>query len=452
MKTILPLARQAAPAESRRRPGLGLLFVTAAGLLGSILPQVHAADSGAAVLEWKPERYKLLTPEQLATLPQDTRAAWEAYLRRSAERAQHEHEVLAAECQKASLPGPKPAPGRKDEFELDSDTPPDYFRQEATQRLAQVVQSYQTPTGGWSKAVDYTAGPRQPGTHWTSQKGDAWHYCGTIDNRTTTEQIKLLAGVTGATGDATTRAAAVRGLEYLLEAQYPNGGWPQNYPVESGYHEAITLNDNAMIHVLEVLLAAAQQRPLLAPVVDAALAARCQAAVERGLACLDRMQVVQQGQRTVWCAQHHPLTLAPVRARAKEPPSLSGGESVEVVRFFMRQAPVTAESQAIVTAALKWFDTHRLTGLRKVKTAEGKTDYIDDASSTEVYWARFYDLNTGKPIFAGAQDGIEYATFREMAAKNKVAYDFMTTRPAELLTKDAERWTKRVTKESPKAR
>ncbi|HRC84793.1 MAG TPA: pectate lyase, partial [Thermoanaerobaculia bacterium] len=41
--------------------------------------------------------------------------------------------------------------------------------------------------------------------------------------------------------------------DYVFAAQYPNGGWPQNYPVERGYHEAITLNDDAMVHILEVL-------------------------------------------------------------------------------------------------------------------------------------------------------------------------------------------------------
>jgi PelA/Pel-15E family pectate lyase len=51
-----------------------------------------------------------------------------------------------------------------------------------------------------------------------------------------------------------------------------------------------------------------------------------------------------------------------------------------------------------------------------------------------VYWARFYDVQTAKPMFPGAQDGIVYATFSEMAAKNKVGYDYFTTRPGELAT------------------
>ena len=71
---------------------------------------------------------------------------------------------------------------------------------------------------------------------------------------------------------------------------------------------------------------------------------------------------------------------------------------------------------------------------------------LADPASTDVLWARFYDLKTAKPIFAGADDGIVYSTFQEMAAKNKVAYDFFSTRPAELLGKELPRWRKRLEK------
>ncbi len=96
--------------------------------------------------------------------------------------------------------------------------------------------------------------------------------------------------------------------------------------------------------------------------------------------------------------------------------------------------------------ALAWFEAHKLTGLRKGRNAAGKTDYIEDPASAEVYWARFYDLKTGKPIFPGAEDGVNYPTHREMAAKNKVAYDFMTPKPAELIGKEVTRWKKRLKK------
>ena len=228
-------------------------FVIEAALSASRWSEVQVrAMKGDQVLVTKSARHKpdvftLLTNERIAALPEADRAAWQTYMKRSMERSKKEFDILSAECRRLGLAHSIPAADNSAELELDSDTPESYFASAEALKLAEAVMSFQTPTGGWSKAVDYTMGPRQPGMHWTSQKGDSWHYCGTIDNRTTTEQIKLLAGVYSATKNDAAKAAAIRGLDYLLEAQFPNGGWPQNYPVESGYHEAITLNDNAMI-------------------------------------------------------------------------------------------------------------------------------------------------------------------------------------------------------------
>lgn len=394
----------------------------------------------------KADPFKMLTPERLAALPEDQRRAWMEYLERSRERFRADFNTLAAECRALGMPSSRSAPDTRHVLELDSDAPREWFVRPDTRRLAAAVLSYQTPAGGWSKSIDYGKGPRQKGTHWTSQGGEGWHYCGTIDNRATTEQIKLLAGVWSATQDEGARRGALRGLEYLLEAQYPNGGWPQNYPLESGYHEAITLNDNAMTHVMEVLLLVSEGR---APFewTEESLRQRARAALDRGIACLAAAQVKVDGQLTVWCAQHDPLSLSPVRARSKEPPSLSGAESAEWLRFLLRKAPVTGVTTAMIQPALDWLESHRLEGLRKTENAAGKTDYVEDASSTELYWARFYDLQSGKPVFPGARDGVLYSTYSEMASRNPVNYDFLTSKPRDLLEKEAPRWRKRMERE-----
>jgi PelA/Pel-15E family pectate lyase len=391
----------------------------------------------------RPRVLRLLTPERIALLPEADRGVWSAYLEHSLHRALTERRVLAEECRTAGLEKSHSAPNRSSEFEIDSDTPAEWFAEDENRSLAEVLISYQTPTGGWSKAVDYKKGPRAPGTHWTSQNGEGWHYCGTIDNRTTTEQIKFLAGVHAATEDAAAGAAVLKGIDYLLEAQYPNGGWPQVYPVESGYHEAVTLNDNAMLHVMEVLLDAAEGENFYA-FVDEKRRTAARSAVDRSIGWLLSAQVRIQGVPTVWCAQHDPLDFSPVKARAKEPPSLSGGESAEIVKFLMRRGPIRPEVIAAIDSSVKWFEAKRLTGLRKTTNDDGRTDYLPDENSNEVYWARFYDLETGNPIFPGADDGISYPTHTEMAAKNKVAYDFMSTRPRDLLAKELPRWKKRL--------
>ncbi len=382
----------------------------------------------------KPSRtFGMLTAGRIAALREPERAAWAAYMQRSNEFFEKEYESLAAECQKLNLAHSNPAPSNRAMFT--SDAAPD---------LADVVMSYQTPTGGWSKAVDYSAGPRQLGTHWTAQTGkDGWHYCGTLDNCSTTEQIRFLARVYSATKREDAKTAVRRGLEWLFAAQLPNGGWPQNYPVEPGYHEAITLNDDAMTHALEVLLDVAQGNAPFA-FADDALRQRARASFDQGIRCLAAAQVQIDNKPAVWCAQHDPLTLAPVAARLKEPPSLSGAESANLLKFFMRKAPVNPTITAMIEPALNWLEAHRITGLRLAKNAAGKTDYVADATSEEIYWARFYDIQTGQPMFAGAQDGIVYSTFSEMAAQNNVAYDYYTTKPRDVIGKEVIRWQKRL--------
>lgn len=75
----------------------------------------------------------------------------------------------------------------------------------------------------------------------------------TIDNGATTTEIIYLSRLYNATHDETYKEAAIRGLDYLFEAQYENGGWPQFYPRPKGYYVQITYNDNAMINVMNLL-------------------------------------------------------------------------------------------------------------------------------------------------------------------------------------------------------
>lgn len=396
----------------------------------------------------KPRRLEMVSAERIAALPAGEREAWASYLQRSNDRFEAEFDAMAAECRALRMPRSMPAPSAGGSFKLDGRSAAAWLVSEEGNELADVVISFQTPSGGWSKAVDYSAGPRQRGTHWTTQKGEnGWHYCGTLDNRTTTEQIRFLADFYSVTHRQDAKAAALSGIEWLFAAQFPNGGWPQNYPMEPGYHEAITLNDDAMTNALEVMLDIAEGKEPFA-FVDAALRVRARMAFEKGVACLVEAQVKVDGKRTVWCAQHDALTLAPVAARKKEPPSLSGLESTNLLKFFMRRAPMSSAINAMIEPALAWLDVHRVTGLRKTTNADGKTDYVPDVTSTEVYWARFYDVQTGKPMFAGAQDGIIYATYSEMITKNKAGYDYFTMKPAELLAKEATRWRKRVQSET----
>lgn len=390
----------------------------------------------------KPRKFQLLTAERIESLAEPQQTTWTNYMRRSEELHQIEVQRMREQCDQLGLTKATPAPQTSSSFEIDSGKSTDWYKSQPARDLADVIISYQTTTGAWSKAVDYSKGKRAAGSHWTSQTGNVWHYCGTLDNRSTTEQIRFLAWVHSASEYAPAADACRKGIQWLFWAQFPNGGWPQNYPIEPGYHEAITLNDDAMLHALELMSDIAQSKPPF-QFLEASTRDQASKSYQRGLDCLAQAQVRVGGVPTVWCAQHDPLDLTPVGARKKEPPSLSGAESANLLKYLMRSGPINDQTSAMIQAGVHWLSQHRITGLRKTKNAQGKTEYVADEKSSEVYWARFYDVQTARPMFAGAQDGIIYDTFSEMAARNKVAYDYFTTRPGELIEKELARWEKR---------
>ncbi len=195
----------------------------------------------------------------------------------------------------------------------------------------------------------------------------------TIDNDATTTPMRFLALMVQATRDIRYRAAFERGVDYLLAAQYPNGGWPQYFPLRKGYYSHITYNDDAMVNVLTVLRAAAAGKPPY-DFVDQSRRARSAAAVARGIDCILHTQIRQDGKLTAWCAQHDETTLKPASARNFEPPTLSGGESVGIVRFLMEIEQPTPEITAAIKGAVAWFRAVAIHGIRleEFTGADGK--------------------------------------------------------------------------------
>lgn len=381
-----------------------------------------------------------VTAERVAALRSPEQAAWHDYLARSAAGARADQEALRAEVASLGLPAATRAPDGGD-FKLPENAAPDWFATEEAERLADAVLSYQTPAGGWSKHTGYGDGPRRPGMQWSSQSepGTPFHYVATFDNRSTTEQIRFLAGVWLATGRADCEAAVLRGLDFVLAAQFPNGGWPQVYPLEGGYHDDITLNDSAMTHVLELLQAIEGGEPAFARV-DDARRERASKAFDAGVGCVLKMQLGPEGKKTVWCAQYDALTLTPSSARKMEPVSLSGLESARVLKFLMSIRRPSPEVVAAIEAGLDWLEQARITTIAKRKIGP-KTIYQTDAASTEAYWARFYDIETGRPIFPG-RDGVIYESYAEMIAKNAGGYDYFTTVPGGILRNGCKQWRK----------
>jgi PelA/Pel-15E family pectate lyase len=361
-------------------------------------------------------------PARLGALPPARRAAWVRYLEGSARLGAADRASIDAELRAAGKVHMTPAPYCKAfRFEPGSMTPA-WLRGEDGRKMAAAMLSFQTPSGGWSKHVDMTGRPRLPGESYYSET-DRWSYIATIDNDSTTEELRFLAAALAATGDTRLGAAFVRGVGYLLSAQFPNGGWPQVYPLSGGYHDAITNNDDAMVNVMRLLGDLTAGR--LAPV-PAELRARAAAALSRGLRCLLDMQVVERGVRTVWAQQHDPLTLAPVPARSYELASLAGRESANVTSYLMGLPAPDGAVVAAVHAAVAWFRGHALTGL----SYSSKTGLVHAAGGPPL-WARMSELGTGRPIFSN-RDGVKRYDWNELTDR-RTGYAWYSPEPAGVL-------------------
>ena len=299
---------------------------------------------------------------------------------------------------------------------------PAWYASPAARAIADVVLVYQSPHGAWPKNTDLTRRPATPeAVAAMHQSGDA----NTIDNGATTMPMQFLALMVRETGDARYRAAFERGFDYLLAAQYSNGGWPQYFPLRSGYYSRITYNDNAMINVMTMLRDAAAGTPPYA-FVDDARRTKARAAVDRGIDVILRTQVRQDGKLTAWCAQHDEKTLAPAWGRAYEPPSLSGSESVGIVRFLKEIDRPTPAVAAAIGGAVAWLRSVAIRGLR-VETftrPDGTRDRraVADPSAPPI-WARFYELGTNRPIFLGRDSVVRYSLAEiEQERRNGYAY------------------------------
>ena len=322
---------------------------------------------------------------------------------------------------------------------------PEWYAGEEAARVADNLLLYQRAAGGWPKNIDMAAPlSEKEKAALVRQKGDGE---ATIDNGATYTQLQFLARVHAASKQERHRDAFTKGLDYLLAAQYENGGWPQYFPLRKGYYTHITYNDDAMAGVLGLLRDVARARPPYA-FVDDARRAKSERAVERGVECILKTQVLVGGKRTAWGAQHDEVTLAPAPARKFEPVSLASKESVGIVRFLMGFEHRDARVSVAIESAVEWFKSAQLGGIRWVEkrdaTRPGGFDrtLVRDRNAPPL-WARFYEIGTNRPVFEG-RDGVVRYSVSEIEPERRNGYGWYTDEPLRLLEKDYPAWQKRT--------
>ncbi len=372
----------------------------------------------------------LLAPSRLGALPPADRAAWDTYVTTSrrlmaVDRATVQQEVAAARLSAVQRPPNEPA-----DFTPSSSWTSAWVQTTAGRTLVRAVLSYQTPAGGWGKHIDYARGPRSLGTGYNSES-DEWAYVGTIDNFATVSELRLLGLAGSASADSSAQAAFTRGVRYLLSAQFPNGCWPQVYPLMGSYHDAATHNDDATANVVRLLRDVARNAW---PFVTPALRADVAEAVNRAVGCLVSQQVVVQGVRTTWGQQHDPLTGPPTQGRSYEPPALSGREGSRLMALLMEETAPSPATIASVHAAAAFY---RATAIANAVYVAG-TGLVPTAGAAPV-WARLMEVGTNKPIFAN-RDGVILYDHNQLTDR-RTGYAWYGTEPAASL-RTFESWSR----------
>ena len=389
-----------------------------------------------------------ITAERIATLPAKDRHAWTEYLKRSQMQMQIDRATLVSERrdEEPELLLPKEGFSART-MPLNRDAA--WYGTAEARHIADVIVSFQTPAGGWSKNLDMSGALRARGQSYTTDnlskhpsandfdtpKDPHWNYVGTLDNDATNTELHFLALVSGATPGAdgeAYRKSILRGIRYLLAAQFPNGGWPQVWPLEGGYHDAITFNDNAVTESAETLTAVAEGTGNYAFVPNE-LRLEAQKAADHALQCILATQVVVKGKRTVWAQQHDALILVPVAGRNYEPAALSSGESADLLVYLMQLPHPSPAVVTAVNAGVAWLKAAAITGQEWVGgrgTPGGR--HLEAKAGAGPIWARYYSISSGLPIF-GDRDKTIHDDVSELSLERRNGYAWYSAGPQQAI-------------------
>jgi PelA/Pel-15E family pectate lyase len=269
----------------------------------------------------------------------------------------------------------------------------DAYYLEAARRAGYCLARGQLKSGGWDYRIEFDRKRRGEFAYRLEPApGKQTRNVTTLDDNNTQSALRFLMELDEvlSQGDAKIHDAAQYALRSLLAAQYPNGAWPQRFEVppdpaacpvkKASYPETwsrtfpkqkygtfYTFNDDVMGDMVATLLDAARiygdQRYR-------------QAALRTG----DFMILAQMPEPQPGWAQQYDLDMHPAWARKFEPPSITGGESHDVVRTLLRLYVESSDRKYLepIPRALAYY--------RRSLLPDGRL-------------ARFYELKTNKPLY-----------------------------------------------------
>ncbi|HLU88267.1 MAG TPA: pectate lyase [Cyclobacteriaceae bacterium] len=276
----------------------------------------------------------------------------------------------------------------------------DEYYYEAAEKAAEALIWGQLPCGGWNYIIDF-AGDRSLKEWYNTIGKNAWgfeeyyHYYGnaTFDDVNTSEAAKFLLRIYLRKLDPKFKPALDNAIAFILESQYPLGGWPQRYPLKDNYPHGeladytsfYTFNDDVIwgniAFLIDCYVTLGQER-LLDP-------------IHRGM---NFYLITQQGNPQAGWGQQYDMDLKPAHARTYEPPALLPGRTYTNAMLLLRFYEFTGDRRFLsrVPDAIQWLEDSRLPASQ---TEGGKYTH-----------PTFVEIGTNKPIYAhrkgtGVKDG-----------------------------------------------
>lgn len=309
-----------------------------------------------------------------------------------------------------------------------------YYR--AAEQVAAAIMHAQLSNGGWNYVADF-AGEASLREWYNTIGKNAWrleefqYYSdnATFDDGGTMDAATFLLRMYTEKSDKKYRPALTKTIDFVLQSQYPIGGWPQRYPHSKSqphkgvadYASFITFNDDVADKNIEFLLMCYQT--LNKKLINEA---RVLDAVSRGMNAYVALQLQQP--QPGWALQYN-VALLPEGARSFEPKSVATNTTVDNILQLIKFYHLTGDRKflARIPEALDWLETTKLpeqdiknnrNHAGNIEVNTGRFLYTHRHGSNAVNGEYYADYNSAKTLaHYGSTRRVDIASLRAAYAE-----------------------------------
>ena len=274
----------------------------------------------------------------------------------------------------------------------------DEYYYESAKCVALCIMQGQLPCGGWNYMFDLE--PEDSLKAWYATVGrQAWrleefqHYYGnaTFDDKVTKHCAEFLLRIFLEKHDPAFRAPLDKAIRFFLDSQYPNGGWPQRYPImtdhpfqgKADYTPFVTLNDDVMTENIDFLMQCYNSLGM----------EELQEPILKAMHLLRDLQ--QKPPLAGWADQYTADDLKPAHARSYEPRAVNTATTGAMINKMMEYYTLTGDKSFIegIPQAIAFLESQQLPAslaqsVRRMPLQDG-----------EILMPRFVNPDNGKPLY-----------------------------------------------------